>query len=284
MQIMDEKWEKKEEEVRIFVSDIAKVYGMSKQNLHYYETRGVLKPCRDAANGYRYYSTSDLQKLGTIKKLRNAGFELAMGMDVQKGISSDRLMEAYAQRKQEVYEEIASSMRVLRQLDEDSAILMQYAQRGSEWVSEYCEERIRFEFYDEVSVMVDDILREKATPWFENIFFTAASHMVFTDAEGNFEGFSRGLLTTARIGQEVRLPMTENVCTIEAGNFATAIFHLEGSEEFASGKFLYTVYDALKKCCRFKVKGNLFTRVAHIYSNNEGKVEYYLKAYARIDE
>lgn len=270
--------------MHILVSNISKVYGMSKQNLYYYESRGILKPIRDVANGYRYYDTPDLQKLGTIKKMRNAGFPLSMGSDIQEGISSADLQNAYFERKKELYEDIRALLRIVHQLDEDSVVWAQYSQRGSNWYIESYSERVRFEFYDEDSVMVDPVLREKAEPWFKNVFFTSASYMYYTDENGQFSSVSRGLITTRQLAYELNIPIAEDIQILPAGKYATATFHITGSEGDFSQKLLPEIYRSYKHDLPFKSAGPLFARVVQLFKNQNMTYEYYVQAYTLLKE
>lgn len=270
--------------MHILVSNISKVYGMSKQNLYYYESRGILKPIRDATNGYRYYDTPDLQKLGTIKKMRNAGFPLSMGFDIQKGISSADLQNAYFERRKELYEDIHAMLRIVHQLDEDSVVLAQYSQRNSNWYIESYPERVRFEFYDEDPVMVDPALREKAEPWFKNVFFTSASYMYYTDENGQFSSMSRGLITTSQLAYELNIPITEDIQVLPAGKYATATFHITGSDADSLQNLLSDIYSSYKNDLTFKSDGPLFSRVVQLFKNQNMKYECYVQAYTRLKE
>jgi len=63
------------------VSQLAKLCGLSRTTLLYYESIGLLKPaCRSDSN-YRRYSTQQLDRLRTICAYRDAGLRLA---DIQQ--------------------------------------------------------------------------------------------------------------------------------------------------------------------------------------------------------
>jgi len=59
------------------VSDVTKKLGVSRSTLLYYERMGLVVPERDSANGYRSYSSEDLNRLVMLKQLQKAGFFLA---------------------------------------------------------------------------------------------------------------------------------------------------------------------------------------------------------------
>ena len=267
----------------ILVSDIAKIYGMTKQTLHYYESRGVLKPLRDNTNGYRYYQESDLQKLGTIKKLRNAGFELSVWFDVQQGFSSQQLQSVYRQRRSQVFDTIRSELRVLRQLDEDISDVERYHCEGTKWRQEQLDAMVRYEFFDETLVMVNAEAREEAAPWFENVFFTAASHMIYCDEQNEYSYFSRGLITSAQLAAELGLPPSPNASRLPAGQYATALFRFFDVSNENKNQIFSEVLQSFRQWSQLPLKGRIFTRTVQTFRNSEGSLELYMKAYAPLD-
>ena len=55
------------------VNGVVKASGLSRETLRYYEKMGLLKPQRQASNGYRLYAADDLQRLEFIFKTKKAG-------------------------------------------------------------------------------------------------------------------------------------------------------------------------------------------------------------------
>ena len=59
------------------VSELAKAQGISRQTLIYYDRIGLFHPSfTDPSNGYRYYSSDQLDELDTISMLKAAGLSL----------------------------------------------------------------------------------------------------------------------------------------------------------------------------------------------------------------
>src|SRR5262245_23784779 len=50
--------------------------GVSRRSLRHYESKGLLAADRSAANGYRRYSTDDVERVGRIKELVAMGLPL----------------------------------------------------------------------------------------------------------------------------------------------------------------------------------------------------------------
>jgi DNA-binding transcriptional MerR regulator len=65
-----------EEHVMFTVGKMAKMFGLSRTALLYYDDIGLLCPSERAENGYRLYSDSDVEKLRQIVSLRDAGIAL----------------------------------------------------------------------------------------------------------------------------------------------------------------------------------------------------------------
>lgn len=54
------------------VNELATLFGLNVQTLHYYDKIGILKPSyRDPKNGYRKYRFDQTYKLASIRYMRN---------------------------------------------------------------------------------------------------------------------------------------------------------------------------------------------------------------------
>lgn len=67
------------------VSATAKIVGVARSTLLYYERKGVITPGRNSNNGYREYSRSDINKLLQLRQLQQAGFTLIESVEVVQG-------------------------------------------------------------------------------------------------------------------------------------------------------------------------------------------------------
>ncbi|MGO0061484.1 MerR family transcriptional regulator [Brevibacillus fluminis] len=62
---------------RLSIGEMAKLRNVTVDTLRHYDKIGLLKPYQiDPGSGYRYYSISQYEVLGTIKELREIGFSL----------------------------------------------------------------------------------------------------------------------------------------------------------------------------------------------------------------
>jgi DNA-binding transcriptional MerR regulator len=76
----------------VTVGRMAKMFGLSRTALLYYDKIGLLRPSGRAENGYRLYSDGDIERMKQVMSLRNAGIpleEISRHLDRQEtGLSS----------------------------------------------------------------------------------------------------------------------------------------------------------------------------------------------------
>lgn len=58
------------------ISEVAKIFGISRRTLLYYDEIGLFKPYSNDENGYRYYSEDQIYNLNFIMTLKKSGFSL----------------------------------------------------------------------------------------------------------------------------------------------------------------------------------------------------------------
>ena len=59
------------------VNELATLFGLKVQTLHYYDKIGILKPSyRDPNNGYRKYRFDQTYKLASIRYMRKLGYSI----------------------------------------------------------------------------------------------------------------------------------------------------------------------------------------------------------------
>ena len=59
------------------VTELAKLAGVAPYVVRYYSQIGLLAPSRDPANGYRDYTTSDVNRVRFIRRAKLLGFKLS---------------------------------------------------------------------------------------------------------------------------------------------------------------------------------------------------------------
>lgn len=218
--------------MRILVGDLAQLYGLSNQTLHYYENKRILRPRRDIRTGYRYYESSDLQRLGTIKKYRNAGFSLGEGERLCSENETSVIAGAYIRKRRTLQRQIELMQLTTTRMDEELNLYERFqSQQDHVWVEELAG-FYRFEVKgsgEEIIIQNEDT-RQEAVPWFSNIFFTSASERYYMDKLGAFSHFTRGMLADRHTTQLLKIPVnTPHVQELQAGPYACFMMQAEST-------------------------------------------------------
>ncbi|PWK63709.1 MerR family transcriptional regulator [Aminobacter sp. AP02] len=92
------------------IGELSKLSGITVRKLRFYSDRGLLPPAIRAESGYRMYSGADLERLGLILALRDAGVSLA---EIAKILSNRLAISAVLELRLKALEaEIKSKRRV----------------------------------------------------------------------------------------------------------------------------------------------------------------------------
>lgn len=67
------------------INEVESLVGITKKNIRFYESEGLLSPRRNSENGYREYSEADIETLRRIKLLRKLGMPLEEIRAMQSG-------------------------------------------------------------------------------------------------------------------------------------------------------------------------------------------------------
>ena len=77
--------------VTIHTGEFAKIVGVNKRTLHYYDEQGIFKPDHVEPNGYRSYSFRQFYPFYLLRMLRDMGLELAEIKEYMENRSPERL-------------------------------------------------------------------------------------------------------------------------------------------------------------------------------------------------
>ena len=86
----------------MLIGELANFFGVSRKAIRLYEKKGIIKPVEiDAANGYRYYSAEQVQKLNAILEFKAMGFSLDEIKTVIDGeTTKEQLLRVLARKRQ----------------------------------------------------------------------------------------------------------------------------------------------------------------------------------------
>lgn len=105
----------KVEEKLYRIGMFSKMNQVTIKTLRYYDEVGLLQPrFIDPDNGYRYYSSSQLEPLHRLLALRRIGYSIEEIKQVQEGVSEQRILQ---RKKQQLLKEISERMSMLSQIE-----------------------------------------------------------------------------------------------------------------------------------------------------------------------
>lgn len=252
------------------VGELAELFGISPQTIHHYEKLGLIEPKRDGINRYRYFDEYDFQKLGTIKKLRNAGFPLKDSASVYHRQNEQDVYWQYKQRRREVMEEIEHQLKLVEQLDFYIDKLDEL--NNGEDSFKVCEMDSFYRYNvtkEKDGIILTKKMIEECTEWYQNLFFTTTSIM-FNFKDGVFGNYSVGVIAEKKIFNRFITAKSDDISEIERGLFAVKLFKYFNNIDIDNmqsecWKFLRTT--------NYELRANPFTRlISTCKDENDNKV------------
>lgn len=103
----------------ISITDMAKLRNISTETLRHYDRIGLLKPVYvDPDTGYRYYSITQYEKIGTIRELKNLGMSLSEIKDYFNNRSVETSRALLAEQKQKIDSQIEHLIRLRQEINQ----------------------------------------------------------------------------------------------------------------------------------------------------------------------
>ncbi len=139
------------------VGKFAKIIGVNAQTLRYYEKLGILKPERDAENGYRRYTDLDVRRVLYCRLYRALGFSLD---EIQEYFASSDLKtigRGIRQKSQDLQQRIEELLSLKEQVDYFAAQIERIEQKPGEcWIQTEGED-----FYRLTGTRQNDLIERK---------------------------------------------------------------------------------------------------------------------------
>lgn len=88
------------------ISDFAKIAGVSRQTLIYYDRIGLFRPAFTASNKYRAYTHNQVNTIGIVTILRDLGVPLKKIKEISTNISADTMEKTLRYQLKEIEEKI----------------------------------------------------------------------------------------------------------------------------------------------------------------------------------
>lgn len=89
------------------ISEMASIFGVSRQTLIYYDKIGLFKPAKVNERGYRFYSPTQIPLMRLISLLRDVGLELDEVRSLTRACCMTKIVEKMRERESELDGQIA---------------------------------------------------------------------------------------------------------------------------------------------------------------------------------
>ena len=93
--------------------EIAELFGLNVQTLHYYDKAGILKPnYRDPNNGYRKYKFDQIYQLASIRYMRKLGYSIDAVKDFQNSRNAQETLVRLRERSEAIRKQWEELMKI----------------------------------------------------------------------------------------------------------------------------------------------------------------------------
>lgn len=153
------------------ISDFAKLMGLSRQTLIYYDRIGLFKPAKTLNNNYRLYSRNQINLLSLITMLAEMGVPLKEIQPIVENISPDTALEILKKQRNEAHEK----MQRFQMLEDMISLRIEQIEFGKEVLENKVaslsiteiKEDIPLYLGDEINHSWDDILDDYIIDFYE---------------------------------------------------------------------------------------------------------------------
>lgn len=126
----------------MLIGELADFFGVSRKAIRLYEKKGIIKPVEvDAANGYHYYSTEQVQQLNAILEFKAMGFSLNEIKTVIDGETTKEQLLSALVRKQQAWQEAMNAAKYKAECLENIISNLQNSQAAEKMTEMTDEER-----------------------------------------------------------------------------------------------------------------------------------------------
>lgn len=214
--------------MKITIGELSKIFGLTGEALRYYEKNGILSPQRDSTNRYRYYSSQDVQKIGTIKKLRNADYSLQDIKQLFEGITDAEYSDLSGQRMAELERETEFKLAVLQRMRHCHNIFIHREQLLRKCKVVQSKSFYRYDFKDIDKLIQNKESLQRASSWFRYMpLVNASSRVPLSTLKRQSDRFSKGLIISKKLAEQFELDVSEPVEEIESCRCIYVILYLE---------------------------------------------------------
>ena len=99
------------------VGQVAKMLGVSRDTLKFYEEKELIKPNQDEENGYRKYNIVDINEVITVNFYRDIDIEIKKIQEIKNGDSLDVIESILDEKEKKLKEEIEYKRLLLKRIE-----------------------------------------------------------------------------------------------------------------------------------------------------------------------
>ena len=160
--------------------EFAKLCGVNKKTLFHYDTIGLLKPEKTASNGYRYYSTNQLELFSIITILKDLEMPLKEIRNFLDSRNPDNTIQLFRKEKLLVENKISELKRIQKLLDVKLKIIEE---------AQNCPDDIILQYCDEETIVLSNLVEDTGEVYDVNTF---AQHIKYCNKNKLSYGHSIG--------------------------------------------------------------------------------------------
>ena len=95
------------------IGEVSRFLDITPDTIRFYEKEGIIRPFKNAVNGYREYGFEDISRLSDILFYRNVDFSIGDIQRIVNGISSEEMLTMIREKEQEVSKSLDSYRKLL---------------------------------------------------------------------------------------------------------------------------------------------------------------------------
>ncbi len=242
------------------VGQLAKVYNISPQTIHSYVEMGILE-CERDANSYRIFDSYGFQKLGTIIKLRNAGFPLKDCDFVYQQHRTDELVKQLEEVNKKNYEAVLEAQMRYEKLAQNIQEINAYLAGETHFRIIESEGYYRINAIDDFTNEAKDSsikLQDHISKWYSHLFHTNSSLELVIE-HNEIKQVHIGVIATSKVYHRLIQDDSKNVNRINKGYFA--LKYMSYLNRVNTRLLQEEIHDFFKQYPQYKLRASPMTRL-----------------------
>ena len=153
------------------ISDVAKILGISSELVRYYERLGILKPTR-GSNGYRKYTTRDINILTGSRKYIEMGFSLETVEFLLNHASLDDVINALSDMEESLAKEIRWKQLILNEIQQSKnkyKLIHNFGNMLPKFKIQNSPPVYRINCQNKMTISLEDILSNDVKKWIQRL-------------------------------------------------------------------------------------------------------------------